>query len=121
MYDYDAVIFREQVYCLNCTPYVGKKEGCDPIFRNIPWGYTPKCCKCEKAIEVKVVPAPVLSIPKNLHILNTQTLELGEIVQWAFGTFLHGYSYLIRSAEDGKLVIWHDSVISTNINTTRWK
>ena len=123
---YDAVVFKERVYCLDCCPESARNpedESCpiDPIFKGTEWGYVPQCCSCGKKVEVKVVKPPALSMPRGLHVLNTQSLEIGEIVNWAFGPFITGYSYQVRSAEDGELVIWHDSVISTHINTLRWK
>jgi len=47
-YDYDAVIFNGDVYCVECLPEDVFSTDCDvqPIFAGEEWSYVPVCCEC---------------------------------------------------------------------------
>ena len=48
-YDYEAVTYDCEVYCLECLPMHAKAK-CHtevyPIFADSEWDYAPTCCKC---------------------------------------------------------------------------
>lgn len=45
-FDYEAVIFDGDVYCVECLPTTASKEDCDPIFADSEWDNYPTCCEC---------------------------------------------------------------------------
>lgn len=47
-YDYDAVIFNENVYCVECLPEETdvEDERVLPIFADSEWESYPVCCEC---------------------------------------------------------------------------
>ena len=49
-YDYDAVIWNDDIYCKNCLPAIILDDpDCRPIFADSEWDYVPVCsmCGCE--------------------------------------------------------------------------
>lgn len=47
-YDYDAVVYDDDIYCIECLP-AGKNPDDDdisPIFAGSEWEYYPCCCIC---------------------------------------------------------------------------
>lgn len=45
-YDYEAVVFDGEIYCIECLPTNASKEECDPIFADSEWDNYPTCCEC---------------------------------------------------------------------------
>jgi hypothetical protein len=50
-FDYEAVVFDGEVYCVECLPerYNEDRDDCFPIFADSEWDYTPVCCVCDEA------------------------------------------------------------------------
>jgi hypothetical protein len=49
-YDYDAVVYKDEVYCVECLPKNLKKgEEVFPIFADSEWDYPPVCTICKTA------------------------------------------------------------------------
>lgn len=47
-YDYDAVVYDDEIYCAGCLPdgVDVEDEDVHPIFANAEWEYIPVCCEC---------------------------------------------------------------------------
>jgi hypothetical protein len=45
-YDYEAVAYDGDVYCLGCLPKGVDEKDADPIFADSEWDYYPVCCVC---------------------------------------------------------------------------
>ena len=47
-YDYDAVVYDCDIYCVECLPDNVDIDSEDvmPIFADSEWGYVPVCCSC---------------------------------------------------------------------------
>jgi hypothetical protein len=48
VYDYDAVAFDGDVYCIECLPegVNPESEDCYPVFAGSEWDSYPVCCQC---------------------------------------------------------------------------
>lgn len=47
-YDYDAVVFDGEIYCIGCLPENISENECDPIFADSEWQSYPICCECQQ-------------------------------------------------------------------------
>jgi len=57
-YDYDAVIFDGEVYCVECLPEDVSDDDVQPIFADQEWEYAPECCECGMVHDyVSIIPA----------------------------------------------------------------
>ena len=47
-YDYEAVVYDSEVYCVECLPdgITANHEDVSPIFADQDWDYAPACCDC---------------------------------------------------------------------------
>ena len=47
-WDFDAVTYEADVYCIECLPegVSHHSDDCYPIFADSEWDYTPICCVC---------------------------------------------------------------------------
>lgn len=47
-YDYEAVVYDNEVYCIDCLPYdIQQSEEIMPIFAGSEWDVFPVCCVCK--------------------------------------------------------------------------
>jgi hypothetical protein len=46
-YDYNAMVFDGDIYCIECLPSNALKEKCDAIFADSEWDHYPVCCECQ--------------------------------------------------------------------------
>ena len=137
--DPSGVVCNNEVYCWPChlkhtSTAVDGDYICDPFFSTTEWGFQPKCCKCQKDIQVAVEELclfstgllnfntqPKFSLEPGKVVGHIKHQEMGEIIRWAFGTHENSYSYEVKCAEDGAIRIWHRSDISVNPECMRWK
>ena len=47
-YDYEAVVFDGEIYCLACLPENVNNDDYDPIFADSEWQSPPVCCECRE-------------------------------------------------------------------------
>lgn len=47
-YDYNAVVFDGEIYCLSCLPENVNKDDYDPIFADSEWQSPPVCYECHE-------------------------------------------------------------------------
>lgn len=47
-FDYYAVIYDGEIYCVECLPENIDEEDIDPIFVGSEWDYIPSCCECNE-------------------------------------------------------------------------
>lgn len=45
-YDYEAVTYDSDVYCVECLPEDFDEDDVFPIFADSEWDYVPTCCVC---------------------------------------------------------------------------
>ena len=45
-YDYDAVVYGNDIYCKECLPDTAQTNDISPIFADSEWNYIPVCCEC---------------------------------------------------------------------------
>lgn len=45
-YDYEAVIYDGDIYCIGCLPDNIIADNVYPIFADSEWDYIPVCCEC---------------------------------------------------------------------------
>ncbi len=50
-WDYDAVIFDGDIYCIECLPDDVDTDDVQPIFAGSEFDYMPHCCECGIPIE----------------------------------------------------------------------
>jgi len=56
-FEYDAVIFENEIYCLSCVPDDVSLKDCEPIFADSEWQSYPVCNECEEIhTYVKILP-----------------------------------------------------------------
>lgn len=56
-FDYDAVIYDGDVYCISCLPETVSEDEYEPIFADSEWQEYPVCCECEEThFYVKILP-----------------------------------------------------------------
>ena len=49
-YDFDAVVYDGEIYCIGCLPKIFpiNRDDVHPIFADSEWGYYPVCTRCGK-------------------------------------------------------------------------
>jgi len=45
-FDYEAMVYDGEVYCVGCLPDGVSEEDAEPIFAGSEWDYAPSCCVC---------------------------------------------------------------------------
>ena len=45
-FDYNAMVYDGDVYCVVCLPDGVTTEDADPIFADSEWASVPVCCEC---------------------------------------------------------------------------
>ncbi len=48
-WDYNAVVYDDEVFCVGCLPEDPGSEFVSPIFASDEWDHKPICCVCGKA------------------------------------------------------------------------
>ena len=56
-YDYDAVIYDGEVFCVECLPHNVncKDDVISPIFAGEEWQYRPVCCECGEEHDYMII------------------------------------------------------------------
>lgn len=47
-FDYYAVVYDGEIYCVECLPKNINEEDINPIFVDSEWDYIPSCCECNE-------------------------------------------------------------------------
>lgn len=56
-FDYDAVVYDGDAYCLSCLPETVSEDEYEPIFADSEWQEYPVCCECQEIhFYVKILP-----------------------------------------------------------------
>lgn len=50
-YDFDAVVYESEVYCLDCLEVDLDDDDVSPIFASDEWDYMPCCCICQETFD----------------------------------------------------------------------
>ena len=113
-----GVIFRTDIWCFDCWErvHLSSTSVVDPFFTSTEWGYNPICCRCSAMLMVILAPPPRFALPAGAMVVNTELKSnhapcLGQIIEWAFGSYPADCSYKVRREDDGAIKIWHRSDI----------